>query len=1289
MGEVQQRDELPAAVVAAIGSAVLGDDLCADLVAARASLEGRPEDALGHVVVDVLSGRPAEALARLGDVADAGVGATTEPSAAGELGPSRREVWRRFATDRCEYVLPGGGAAFGIEIAARWAPDAASPNAAADGVDGAEVGEGPVGGGDPDPGEPAAGVSARDAESPAAQVSARDAADPAAARVALEHLYITEIEPLLRFARAWAYGFPLEHRTEVVDHLLQATARLRNAAEAAGDHATVAASGRLRAEVLTRGARSDEAATALAEARQDADERDDDAVRAALALLAGDLALSPLSHPYAGGGVLQDSSSWVSALPWPQEQREGDLDLVDVAAIEAAYAEAAGIYERLGAPRGMAAVDIRRALLARLAGDAESALAAAERAARGAADAGDLWLQRTAELEVLAGSIAAGHPTADLDQPETIGAWGAGPGSFAYAFGLGLSLVRTGRQWLGRHGDPDRAAEAHRLAGRLFTALDVPTQVSQCLADEAAVSAAVEDLPGALARYEAALAGHLERLADPVRKDDAWARGAGLALALHELAVRLNEPEALQRSHTRLRRLHAASPTEPDADPVGLRQALQATADDAEVLVLLAKSDVAKDAGDDAMAQEHAAAAADLATSRDAHLLRAAALRRLGRETDAVEAFRAYQADAAARDAALLEAYGDDLTPDQRAALDGTRLRLREAAAFHIRLGDAEAAVESFAELDRVEPDWVSNEARPWELLSDRGRALALAGDRERADRVHAAAIELLTTRSKRVARDEQRVSLNAESSRVFGRAAANLLGPPPLGPTAPERAFELVEQGRARALADLLAVVHGAVGQPAGDDAALAAMRRWAAASARLSLWQQLAASARAGPDVDPDRLAKLRASEEEAGRELASATDALRTVSPGAADVVTAGMGVSVAAVADRLSPDSALVNYLVVDDALLVFAVTPDGLAVAERVPDVGAALTRSLRAFADGCATGDAWTAPGRAAAEVLLAPVADVVANADRLYLVPTGIGHTAPLSALPWGDALLLDHATLSVLPSAATLRYLPSLAGLTVAERADSGRAGGGALVVGDPARMALTTLSGDEVAQEALPASALEAQAVASHLAGMASAGPAPGPLVGAAATASAVREGLVSARIAHLATHVHVELTAPLSSAVLLADGQTLTLADLVGMRLSCELVVLSACNSGRGAMTGGDEVLSMTRGLLGAGAASAVVSLWPVRDLSTAVLMARFAELLAAGTDPGRSLQLTQQWYRGLDDAGRQEATDALLGGAPPPDGNVDRGGLTSGVVDIPPTHPFHWAAFTYVGAHPAR
>jgi CHAT domain-containing protein/tetratricopeptide (TPR) repeat protein len=1263
MGELPAVNELPAEVTAAVGSAVLGEDLCADLDRARASLEGLPDDALARAVVEVLSGRPADALARLVD------GARSTPTVPGDVLATRRSVWRQHAHDRCEYVLPGGGAAFGVEFTARWGPH----TAAAGGV------EGPDHGGDADPAGRGVGSDWFDAD---------EVRDPAAARVALEHLFVTEIEPLLRFARAWVHGFPLEHRTDVVDHLLQATERLRSVAEAAGDDATVAASRRLRAEVLMRGGRNDEAAEMLARARRDADERDDEVSRAAVALLTGDLAMSPLSHPYAGGGVLQDPGTWTSASPWPLEQREGDLRLVDTAAIEAAYAEAAGAYERVGAIRGSAAVDIRRAVLARLGGDAQTALQAAERAARSAADAGDLWLQRTAELEVLAGAIAAGRPTAGSDLPETIGAWGAGSGSFAYAFGLGLSLVRTGRQWLVRHGDPDRAAEAHRLAGRLFAALDAPTQVSQCLADEAAVSAAVQDLPAAIERYEGALVGHLERLTDPVRGGDAWSRGAGLALELHRIAVALEEPEVLRRSIERLRRLHAASPADPDADPVGLRHALEVTADDAEVLVLLAESDLAKDAGHVARAQEHAAAAADLAGSRDAHLLRAVSLRRLGRDADAADAFRAYQADAAAREAAFLEVYGDDLTADQRAALDGTRLRLREAAAFYTRLGDAEAALASFDELERQEPDWPSNEVRPWELLGDHGHALALAGDRERAAEVHATAIESLAARATRVARDEQRISLNADSARVFGRAAANLLGPPPLTPMAGERAFELVEQGRARSLADLLAVVHGTAGGAAGGDAAREAMRRWAAASAQLSLWQQLAANARRGPGADPEWLRELGVLEEQARHELASATDTLRTVNPGAADVVTADAAVSVAAVADRLSPGSALVSYLVVDDALLVFAVTPDGLAVAQRLPEVGTDLTRSLRAFSDGCATGEAWTAPGRAAAEVLLAPVADVVAGVERLYLVPTGIGHAAPLHALPWDDALLQDHVTLSVLPSAATLRYLPPLAGLGVADQAGGGTDAGGVLVVGDPEQMVLTTLSGDQVNQEPLPAARWEAQAVAAHLAAATDTGTVAAPIVGAAATAAAVREGLTAASIAHLATHVHVEIAAPLSSAILLAGRTSLTLADLVGLRLPCQLVVLSACNSGRGATTGGDEVLSMTRGLLGAGAASVVVSLWPVRDVSTAVLMARFAEHLANGADPARSLQLAQQWYRGLDEPGRREALDAVSQGAPPPSADIDRGGLSSGIVDIPAAHPYHWAAFTYVGAHPA-
>ncbi len=59
----------------------------------------------------------------------------------------------------------------------------------------------------------------------------------------------------------------------------------------------------------------------------------------------------------------------------------------------------------------------------------------------------------------------------------------------------------------------------------------------------------------------------------------------------------------------------------------------------------------------------------------------------------------------------------------------------------------------------------------------------------------------------------------------------------------------------------------------------------------------------------------------------------------------------------------------------------------------------------------------------------------------------------------------------------------------------------------------------------------------------------------------------------------------------------------------MKLSAELVVLSACDIGRGKITG-DGVIGLSRSLVSAGAESVIASLWKVPDNTTAPLMVEF-------------------------------------------------------------------------------
>ncbi len=72
----------------------------------------------------------------------------------------------------------------------------------------------------------------------------------------------------------------------------------------------------------------------------------------------------------------------------------------------------------------------------------------------------------------------------------------------------------------------------------------------------------------------------------------------------------------------------------------------------------------------------------------------------------------------------------------------------------------------------------------------------------------------------------------------------------------------------------------------------------------------------------------------------------------------------------------------------------------------------------------------------------------------------------------------------------------------------------------------------------------------------------------------------------------------------------------------------LVTLSACESGLGRVADGDEVLGFTRSFLSAGSSGLIVSLWPVSDDATKLLMSTLYGELARGTDVQLAMQRAQ-------------------------------------------------------------
>jgi CHAT domain-containing protein/Tfp pilus assembly protein PilF len=122
---------------------------------------------------------------------------------------------------------------------------------------------------------------------------------------------------------------------------------------------------------------------------------------------------------------------------------------------------------------------------------------------------------------------------------------------------------------------------------------------------------------------------------------------------------------------------------------------------------------------------------------------------------------------------------------------------------------------------------------------------------------------------------------------------------------------------------------------------------------------------------------------------------------------------------------------------------------------------------------------------------------------------------------------------------------------------------------------------------------------------------------PLIGPAATKTTVVQQMPTAKVIHLATHGILDTDrGDIPGAIVLAPGagktssdSLLTAGEITNMKLQADLVVLSACSTGKGDITG-DGVIGLSRSLALAGVPSVMVSLWDVDDASTAMLMTEF-------------------------------------------------------------------------------
>ena len=276
-----------------------------------------------------------------------------------------------------------------------------------------------------------------------------------------------------------------------------------------------------------------------------------------------------------------------------------------------------------------------------------------------------------------------------------------------------------------------------------------------------------------------------------------------------------------------------------------------------------------------------------------------------------------------------------------------------------------------------------------------------------------------------------------------------------------------------------------------------------------------------------------------------------------------------------AARAAPDSRL--------GPMVAAAAADSLAALDRLlaPALEAVGRRPLVVLAGELFGAIPWgLLPGRRGGPTTLAPSLIAWAQAGRAQA-----GRTAPNVVLPVGEESVLD-------PPTGTWGGVPG-AGPRIAALAGPGVAHGGAEAAAVDALWAARTSAGGGSSRETPCASRDD--------------------LIRALATADVV----------HVAAHGEHQPESPLFSSLRLADGP-LFAHELESHPPSTSLVVLSACEAGRGTARPGEEALGWPSALLALGVRTVIAPLVAVRDDATYALMTALHRALAHGLSADAAL-----------------------------------------------------------------
>ena len=249
-------------------------------------------------------------------------------------------------------------------------------------------------------------------------------------------------------------------------------------------------------------------------------------------------------------------------------------------------------------------------------------------------------------------------------------------------------------------------------------------------------------------------------------------------------------------------------------------------------------------------------------------------------------------------------------------------------------------------------------------------------------------------------------------------------------------------------------------------------------------------------------------------------------------------------------------------------------------------------------------------------QILISPIADLLPPDPHtpLIIIPHYGLFLVPFSALQDAkNRYLIEQHTLLTAPSIEILE-------LTHQRQQSLSRVNQSALVVGDPSIDAQFTQPPYNL--KPIPAAKQAAEAIATLLQTQA--------ITGKMATKARILNQMKTASLIHISAHGLLDdfHKSGIPGTIILApdnrDNGALNAAEIISLTLNAEFVVLSACSTGKGEITG-DGIIGLSRCFILAGVPSLIVSLWDMGAYSAKRIMIEFYRNLAQGDDKATALR----------------------------------------------------------------